>query len=298
MTDQEIKEMLHYYIEEHKIYIPNEIFNDLSILEEKGSGYIAFAYSYYYLINWLYRYTKYGEVILDAKMFKRVLGYNSSTKGLDYIIKKGGVLDSIHYTKTTSDYPVMWLFNSNQLEITTVNELDSYSKEKLKERHTNRFSIKYPIKSFARTIESEIDHDEDGTYFDVSNTHEVSMNVFIFCMSIKELGCTGFYLWSYLKMMNQMFKRGYDVSLSSLSTETNISRMTMCRYLDTLKQHNMISTIHNQEYFSPKVKSENRKSNTYITNDFANFSKNTVSYKKISYSKQVDTTSVLDELFL
>lgn len=290
--------LLHYNDKESKMYIPNEIFDDISLIEGKGSGHIAFTYSYYYLVNWMYRYAKYGQSPIDVKMIKQALGYSETNKTMDYIIKKGGVLDSINYTSTTSDYPVIWEFNKNSLKITTLNGLDSYSKEKLKERHTNRFNIKYPIKSFYRTIESESDQYEDGTYFDISNTHEIPFEVFLFCMSNKELGCAAFYLWSYLKMMNQMFKRGYDVGLERLSKEVYIPRKTLSRYLDVLKMHNMIHTIINQDYFSSGVKQENRKSNTYITQSIDQFSVEGVNYKKIPYSKQVDTSSKVDELFV
>src|SRR5437763_8036906 len=98
---------------EKRIFMPNEIFDDFKSGFDSGV-HKAFAYSYYYVVNYLYRYTKYsfGERFTQPEIME-FLGYSASNKKLNYITKKDGLLDQIGYTKTTTDYPVQWNFDSD-----------------------------------------------------------------------------------------------------------------------------------------------------------------------------------------
>lgn len=100
-------------------------------------------------------------------------------------------------------------------------------------------------------------------------------------MSDKELGTTGFYLYSYLKMKNQFFSTGYDVSLENLEKETRIPNSSLVRYLAALRKYNLIEALHNQEYFTLGLEEEFKKANTYITNDSSSFTFVAQPYKKI-----------------
>src|SRR5205085_6833882 len=92
------------YGEDVSIQIPNGIFKKLSsnIKNRNGSTNIqqtSFAYAYIVMNAFLYKYAHFvdvdnGTYIQNADI-KGLLGYNKVTKTIDYIIKKGGVLDMI-----------------------------------------------------------------------------------------------------------------------------------------------------------------------------------------------------------
>jgi hypothetical protein len=284
MQYDEIIKTLQYYKKESAIYMPNEIFRDLQN-NIKKSLHIPFAYSYYYLVTWLYRYAKYGSINVDNKDMKEILGYNKDYKPVDYIIKKNGILDLMEYTYTAKDYPISWEVNDNYLNFSMLSDFDEETIRTIKETKSRKYTIKFPNKAFFRTKESQEDNYEDGTFYDISTTHLVPFEVFTFCMDKKEIGCTGFYLWSYLKMKNQIFTNGYDISLPKLSKQTGISYRTMCEYLSSLRKYNLIQVKYNQEYFSLAIDEKERKANTYITNEYESFSLSPIKYEKMKILK-------------
>ncbi|MCA1025703.1 hypothetical protein LCM23_06335 [Cytobacillus kochii] len=259
---------LNFHPMESKIFMPNELFQDLSVLKTKGSNHITFAYSFYYLISWLYRFAKYDQFHLTIRELKEILGYNKTYGGLDYIIKKGGVLDQIGYTSHANNYPIAWEYDT-ELKFTLLNELDNETQSIIKSNKSRKYSIKLPAKGFYRNKDSDY---FDGTFYEVDRTHLIPFEAFKFSMSKKELGCTGFYLWSYLKMRTQQFENGYDSCIDDLSVETMIPRSTLLQYLVLLREYRMITCDYNQNFFSFNLLKEERKANTYRVNDFEEFS--------------------------
>lgn len=298
----DVRKLLQYDDKESKIFIHNEIFTDLKTLRSKGSSHIAFAYAYYYLICWLYRYAKYGSINIDVKLIKQILGYNSSYQGIDYIVKKNGVLDSMNYTATTKDFPLSWTYD-DCLDFDLLSDMDEDVQKIIKEARSRKYTIKFPVKTFHRTIESENDNYLDGTFYEFDNTHLVPFEVFMFCMSKKEIGCVGFYLWSYLKMKCQMFNDGYDISLDNLSQEVMIPKSTMINYLNTLRKYKMVNCYYNQEFFCVALNEDERQANTYITNEYSYFSDKPIEYQKLKvistkeYTELVSDEHDLSELF-
>jgi hypothetical protein len=190
MELNEIQELLQYYEKESKVFMPNEIFIDL-----KGAVYnsphLAFAYSYTYLVTWLYRYAKHmsKDGLIDNGKLKEILGYNAITKGLDYLTKKNGLLDQLGCTETVKDFPTLWTFEDGDLEF----EMYSENKEMLTTWNLpGKYSIKYPVKAFHRYDEDVL----DGTFYEIASTHCIPFEVFMFCMSNNLIGTIGFYLYS------------------------------------------------------------------------------------------------------
>lgn len=262
----DIRKYLQFYEKENDLYMPNEIFVDLQKHIGK-SIYIPFAYSYYYLISWLYRYAKYSGIPITNKEIKVILGYSPTYPEINYLIKKNGLLDQIGYTSTTKDFPVEWSYES-ELEFVKLSEQEDEHKELYMQGKNRKYSIKYPVKCFYRNDNS---HEIDGTFYNVENTHYVPFEVFLFCVNNKSVGIIGFYLWSYLKMQNQLHDGKYDISLEELSGNTKLTKRTMVNYLNELKKYNMITCVYNQEFFSLALDKKDRKANTYITNDFYKF---------------------------
>lgn len=303
MEDSILNKLI-YNNKESKLFMPNEIFDDIQASGIKNK-HIPLAYSYYYLVSWLYRYAKYGVINgLDNKVIKQILGYSPTYPEIDYIIKKNGLLDTLRYTSTTKDFPILWAYEDKILSFDLLSDFEEDVQKVIKQQHSRKYTVKYPVKAFYRSKESEEDHYEDGTFFEVDNTHLVPFEVFMFCMSKKELGCTGFYLWSYLQMQNQKFAGGYDVSLDDLASEVKIARSTMCEYLGSLREYEMIKCQHNQDYFCLALSNEEKKANTYVTCDWNSFSeqKRKVSRMKVisvkEYEKIKENREELSELFI
>ncbi|APH05853.1 hypothetical protein [Bacillus weihaiensis] len=289
---------------ETDLYMPNEIFDDLKKIQFKSTSHLAFSYSYIYLITWFYRYAKYGQIYVNVKMIKEILGYKPNYEKIDYIIKKDGILDQINYTLTTKDYPLTWEFKEGinlDIEFCLLSDLDEIVRLDEVKRRGRNTKIKYPVKHFHRDKESFECGDLDGIFYDISNTHMIDFQVFLFCMSNKELGCTGFYLYCYLKKMNDKYGEGYDVPLPNLAYETGIKPRTLDKYIDVLKKFRMINCIYNQEYYVAGLSKEERKANTYITNEYVAFSDEVVPIMKMrsmtleDYEKKKLESVVIEE---
>lgn len=307
MNFEEIEELLQYNEKESKIFIPNEIFEDLinkfqklkpkekptkTVTTSKGRGknkginisHIAFAYSYYYLISWLYRYCKhlYGYDLIDNEKVKEILGYNATTKGIDYLIKNNGLLDTMGYIKKTKDIPISSNYDEfDGLSFTLLSDLEEEMQKMIKEKLSRKYSIKYPIKAFERVVDEEGNIEQEGTFFEFENTHCIPFEVFIYSMSNENIGTIGFYLYTFIKMMNDRYSTGWDVSIENLVRKTQLPESTLLKYLDIVKKYRMITTIHNQEYFCLALDPKDRKANTYIANDFDLFTYKPQAYQKI-----------------
>lgn len=301
MNFDEIKTLIQFNDKESKVFMPNEIFTDL-IGAIKNSPHIGFAYSYIYLVTWLYRYAKHmsNEGFLDNGKIKKILGYNANTKGLDYLTKRNGLLDQLGYTETAKDFPIAWTFEDNLLEFDMISD----NKEILDIWNLSRkYSIKFPVKGFYRYLNDEelkVEYEsgyEDGTFFDVSNTHCIPFEVFMYCMDNEDIGTIGFYLYSFIKWKNNYFTGAWDVSIENLQSETGIAENTLLRYLDQLKKFNMIEAKINQEYFSLAIPLELRKANSYMSKEFKSFLHNPKSYEKIKVMKVKEYKKLQGEEF-
>lgn len=303
MKYQEIKKLLDVSVKhENNVYIPNEIFKDFKTIkkqnakQESQSNYIAFAYSYYYLIMWLYKYCKFsmGRCI-DQKIIKQIIGYNAEYRESNFIIKKNGLLDQMNYTQTVTDYPT-GLKKNIYGEVEGYEMLSDLKNEKGYEdtvqhyykANGKNYSIKLPVHGFYRypneeEMQEEYDDGiEDGVFSDIRDTHNITIETFMYCMSNDKIGTVGFYLYAYLKRMNDMYESGYDISLEDLENETGIKSSTLDKYLDLLKKYQIIECKHNQEYFCLALSEKERMANTYITNDYEMFlDKPVAKYEKI-----------------
>lgn len=286
MNFYQIKSTLKITGKESKVFIPNEIFSDLQGYITNGS-HVAYAYSYYYLTHFLYRNCKYlnTKVFLDGAVIKQVLGYSESNRTMNYITKKGGLLDNIGYTESTKDIPLG--FELKEIEGLTFTMAFDMPKEML-QPIPKMFFLKKPLKALERTIlkhnveTNQIEEVEtQGTFYDVSNTHSVDFNVFMYCMGNESLGTTGFYLYSWLKHKHDIFRNGYDVSYEKLSAETGLPKRTMIKYLNALKGYNLISFKFNQAYYVINMTEGDRMATTYYTNSFSSFYEEPKPFKKM-----------------
>lgn len=82
--------------------ITNEVIHQLSDCKEINNYvHVVFSYCYLGLIGYLYYNRKYEEFNVTVRDIKEMLGYNSSYKKVDYLIKNNGVLDKLGLTVTS-----------------------------------------------------------------------------------------------------------------------------------------------------------------------------------------------------
>ncbi|ATP40122.1 hypothetical protein CSE16_08695 [Solibacillus sp. R5-41] len=309
MKVEEIKRVLSITGKEPDIFLPNEIFSDLQGYLT-NSKKVAFAYSYCYLTQFLYRNCKYfnTEELIDNNVIKQILGYSESNRTMNDITKrKGGLLEEIGYLESTKDFPLSWNFKKDDGEGLSFLMSSEMDKDMLPPI-PKMFFLKKPLKAFERTIlkqnveTNQIEEVETGAFYDVSNTHSVDFNVFMYCMANKELGTTGFYLYSWLKHKHDIFRNGYDVSYEKLSAETGLPRRTMIQYLNALKGYNLISFKFNQQYYVIGMADGDRMATTYYANSYSNFYEEPKPFKKMmvmskdDYNKRNDVVVTMEQL--
>lgn len=245
LSKKELKETLQYNQEE-VIFMPNEIFEDLKkAITTQCSKHIAFAYSYYFLVMYLYRYAKHGSNDFKKTLLKQLLGYAPKSMAVDFIVKKNGLLNQLGYTEVSSDFPIQWHFTKSDsvaflhgmeadfLEFTMYSELED------RKNMRNR-KIDVPVKGLYRTKESECDDYLDGTFYDQKNTHKIGIEEFIHCMSNEELGVEGFYLYSLIKHKNNLFQGFWNISQEKLVGLSGLGRDKCKNVLQALRQYRMI----------------------------------------------------------
>jgi hypothetical protein len=244
MNEKEIKTIISYDKKATKLYMPNEIFEDLVACKEfkkDGSSHISFAYGYTYLCTWLYRYCNFFQTEpITQERLKEIMGYTATYKNLDYIIKKNGLLEQLGYLETTTDYPLTWEMDEDK--ILNFQTVKTYKLEfgKIPETTSRNFKVKLPTKAFHRTNESLESQLLDGTFYDVYSTHMISIEVFMYCMAKEDIGVIGFYLYAFIKNKNDLFQAGVDISLKEIADQTGIKATTLTTYLTRLKEFNMI----------------------------------------------------------
>lgn len=270
-------------------FMVNEVFDDLKA-NIKNAPHIAFAYSHLYLSTWLYRYSKHFNVgVFDNAKIKEILGYDPNNRTMNYLIKKGGLLDKMGYTTSTKDFPVDSKLNDDKdLEFTMSSEFKDMGV--FVADVPKMFFLKRPTKGFDRILVDEKgeEYDAVGTFREIGNTHNIPFEVFLYCMDNEEVGCTGFYLYSYLSHKNDIHEGKYDVSLENLAKETGISGRALDKYLGALKSFKLVDFILNQEFFAIGMRDFERKSNTYIVNEHYGFSNIPIPFATIEIMKKQD----------
>ena len=305
-TKEELEGVLDYYDKESKIFMPNCIFDDLKEaidvdLPKRSCGHIAYAYCYVYLISYLYRYAKYGDHFYTEKELKTILQSSEKNKHMNYITKKRGVLDQLKYIKKEKEFPVFYRYDYNTPELITnvdiVNggivvdgvlerefgeEMLLYLQTSLPKNHT----INFPYRAFhapTKYVDNEgnvirelypKEFENEGYFFNVEDTHMITIEVFIFCMSKKDLGTTGFYLYSFLKKMNDQNPKGWQCTKDNLVKFTGLKQTKLSDTLKALEEYNMISNSHEPYYLNLHKYSDLIKPspNTYKVKEYKKFS--------------------------
>lgn len=277
------------------VAMPNELFTQLLQMkedEELKSVHIGFTYSYIYLQTYMYRYSTYDRYVPKTSEIKELLTYNPTEQRTDYIIKKNGLLEQKDILTTTNEFPVISVMvdADNGIdrvpEITTIqefcNECQHETVDEWRKRMgiTRRNDCKYPVFAFEREYD---DGYVEGTFFDISDTHLIDMDTFLFCMSTDDIGVNGFYVYAYLLDRSNKFNDDFKASYKRIAKETGLSFGTIASLMDALRSHNLITTVHNIEYFSFAISKDNQKPSTHKVNTSDKFSVEKIEYEKLKF---------------
>lgn len=249
MTKEELINWLdlNEYGENYSHYMPNEIFEDIVNEKQlKSLSMKAFAYAYYYLSTYAYGNAIYTKDLSNYRVidFCRAIGVKSH-EHYGFITKRGGVLDKMGYTISTTDYPVFvnrYDNNGSEIIFYTTASQEAFNNDYPK-LPKNSF-IKYPVKAFTRNEEyKKIYGDLCGTFYISENTHLISIETFVDIVTNNELGYTGFYIFSFISMMYDRYKKnGYIESCENIGKQIGASKNTSMNYLRKLKEYGFIST--------------------------------------------------------
>ncbi|WP_154214030.1 hypothetical protein [Bacillus cereus] len=216
------------------VYLPNEVFKDFSSHFTNASKF-GFAYSYYTYINFLYKYCLHfddNNEFVSQRRIKEFLGYNPDNKTVNSIIKDNGVLDSIGYTKSTSEYPVRAIFDEegNLFDFETASDIRKNIPNKNIISYRG-IKVKSPLLAHTRYEEGVL----DGTFYQVEYTHSVDFEVFKSIVQDEDLGCVGFLIYGFIKYQNGI-RKGYMQSTYDYMTGVlKMSRRTIRKYTALLE---------------------------------------------------------------
>lgn len=160
--------------------------------ELKSVQHQEFIYTYYWLVAYLWRYALYAQQKIGQPDIKKILKYNPNEKRINYVIKKGGLLDMKEYTLPTSNYPVSWSMKKGEdVRFDMLHDFDEEDRKLLASNQSHSYFVKSPVKHMG-------DPENEGIFWNASNTHLMNGEVLTECMKNNKLGCAGFYLYGLL----------------------------------------------------------------------------------------------------
>lgn len=255
---EHFRNIAYLYGDDAYVQIPNGIFRDLStnIKNRNGSTNVnqtSFAYAYLVCIALLYKYAHFvdvdNETYLQNSDIKQVLGYSKSTKSIDKIIKKGGVLEKIGLIRATRNYPISANYDND--EIGNIKIRDFTTIDMVDENFPNYNLIKSIVKNRNYEIREPMflfEYNGDiGTLYDYSNTHRITIKEFINIIYGESYDNIDFMLYAYFKSKCHNLKNDTkSIPLLSIISEIGIGRDAFYSHLKVIKERKLIDVEHKE----------------------------------------------------
>lgn len=237
------------------VQIPNGIFKDLSQNIKKNNKtsiqQVSFAYTYLVTIAFLYKYAHFVDVdngtYIQNGDIKELLGYGKTTKTVDKIIKKNGILEQIGLVKTTKDYPVGVEYTDSKINNINIRDFVMVSTLEANNDHYNT------IKSIVKNNNYEIkeptflfEYDGDiGSLYNYEKTHKITFNEFMLFIYDDELDNIDFLMYSFFKYKCYGLKDNTkSIALYKIVAELGIGRDAFYTHLEKLKERGFVKVIH------------------------------------------------------
>lgn len=237
------------------VQIPNGIFKDLSQSIKKNIKtsiqQVSFAYTYLVTIAFLYKYAHFVDVdngtYIQNGDIKELLGYGKTTKTVDKIIKKNGILEQIGLVKTTKDYPVSVEYTDNKINNINIRDFVMVS---MLEANTDHYNT---IKSIVKNNNYEIrepaflfEYNGDiGSLYNYEKTHKITFNEFMLFMYDDKLDNIDFLMYSFFKYKCYGLKDNTkSIALYKIVAELGIGRDAFYTHLEKLKERGFVKVVH------------------------------------------------------
>lgn len=261
------------------VRLPNSIFRDLSstIKSKNGSTNIqqvAFSYAYLTAVAFLYKYAHFVDIenntYIQNSDIKEILGYSRTTKSIDKIIKKDGILDKMSLTLTTKEYPVSFILNRNEKingifvrEFETIKDLDvdniNYTTIKNIVKNRN-YEVKEPL-----FLTTGYKNREYGTLYSIENTHKINIYEFLKLIFDSSLDNIDFLLYGFFKSKCKGNKDNMkSIAVNRIVSEIGIDRGTFYKHLEKLKNKGYIYVNHKEWIMTDDIYKDYIKANDYF----------------------------------
>ncbi|QPK89748.1 hypothetical protein IEN91_04725 [Bacillus velezensis] len=252
-------ENIEYLYGDANVRLPNSLFKDLSeAIKSKNNKtnvqQVAFAYTYLVTVAFLYKYTHFvdtqNETYIQNADIKELLGYSRTTKSIDKIIKKNGVLDELGLTSTTRDYPVSFETCSGEKvngislrEFVAISDIDNndgnYSIIKSIVKNKN-YEVKEPL--FLTTGYKDREY---GTIYNIERTHRIDIREYIALVFDEGMTNIDFLMYAYFKSKCKGYKDNMrSMAVYKIIMEIGVDRSTFYNHLRVLKEKKYIHVNH------------------------------------------------------
>lgn len=242
---------------ETKVYVPNNIFEELPIECFDRGQHKLFAIVYYSLISWIYRYAKFDDIFLTTKDLtsstKIMAGLSPKTKTLNYVIVKNGVLDKQGITRTTSILKAP--YQSYYDEYTNFVYFDYLDDFPIKNKYPKRLVIKEPLLSLEERVYQDIVY--LGSFQDIENTFCFNMKDYIYMSTVLKMSYEEIGFYYYLLSRQGMFGENLKISRLQMSRDLGVPEKAITRYKQSLLKHKIIKEILGRKGINNTIKIQN-----------------------------------------
>lgn len=207
----------------------------------KNNRHKTFAFSYYWLVSYLWKYSKYGSIKIDTQDIKTILGI-ANEKRMDYIIKKNGLMDSVGLTETTRNFPICTSFDDyGVINVSTLSDFDEEDAKYFLSLFNSRYTCKKPLLQYERNGKA-------GMMFSRDDVFSISILEFTRCVLCPEIGFDGFYIYAYLKFREKMLGgSAVKICYTKLESEIGYKHRKIRTLIQNLVSANMIQIVHQEK---------------------------------------------------
>jgi biotin operon repressor len=258
------------------VQIPNGLFKDLadSIKSKSKTNILqsSFAYSYLVALSLLYKYAHFvdfdNKTYIQNSDLKQVLGYDKTTKTIDKIIKKGGVLEEIGLIETAKDYPISVEYIEETVDGLSMREFITVSNMGNNANDTYFSTLKDIVKNKNYEIKLPLflfDYKDDtGTLYNYSNTHRINLDEFMKFAFSDDLDNVDFMIYGFMKhKCYGLPNNSRSLGLNKITLELGIGRDSFYSHLEKLENKGFIESIRKGWRVSSKKDAE-IEANEYI----------------------------------
>lgn len=225
----------------------------------KNNRHKTFAFSYYCLVSYLWKYSKYGLQEINTQDIKRILQVNPSEKRMDYLIKKGGILDLFGFTETTRDFPISTTFDEhNMIIVKTLKDIREDLAKSFLEQYNNRYTCKKPLLQYNRG--SKV-----GLMFSKDDVVPVSVFELTRTLLCPEIGFDGFYVYVYIKYRCKITYENPTIFYTELEKNIGYEKRRIRELISNLESVGMLEV---DSRYDRNEKRISRKNSYKITTPF------------------------------